>query len=119
MALRWGFVAGALAGAAAGLMLAPKAGNVTRRWVRMKSGRYIKYAKETRQKLPHVALPFFGRATEGATDENYDGMEGFCFKCEAKRTMVNAAEALMSDGRLSLRGECSVCGGGMSRLIKG
>ena len=46
MAVKWGLLSGALAGVTAGLLLAPKSGNVTRRWVRIKGGKYVKEARE-------------------------------------------------------------------------
>ena len=42
MAVKGGLLSGALAGVTAGLLLAPKAGNVTQRWVRMKGGKLVK-----------------------------------------------------------------------------
>ena len=46
-------------------------------------------------------------------------LEGYCFKCRAKREFNNAAEVRMRNGRLRARGECAVCGGGMSKMVKG
>jgi gas vesicle protein len=41
-----GLIAGGLAAGGAALLFAPKAGNVTRRFVRWKSARYVRNARE-------------------------------------------------------------------------
>ena len=50
---------------------------------------------------------------------NGEVLEGYCFKCRAMREFNNAAEVRMSNGRLRTSGECVVCGGGMSKIVKG
>jgi DNA topoisomerase-1 len=38
-------------------------------------------------------------------------LEGYCFKCKAKRTMVNASAEWAANGSPGTRGTCPVCGG--------
>ena len=45
--------------------------------------------------------------------------EGYCMKCKTKRTLVNArlTQANRSGGRLNLKGQCSVCGRIVNKLV--
>lgn len=43
--------------------------------------------------------------------------EGYCVKCKAKRTMSNAKEVTMKNGRKALKGVCSKCGTGMYKIL--
>ena len=58
----------------------------------------------------------FSRESQVASGEV---VEGYCFRCRAMREFNNAAEVRMGNGRLSTRGACAVCGGGMSKIVKG
>ncbi len=57
-----------------------------------------------------------GRSSQDTYEE---AIEGYCFKCRARRSINNAAEVQMKNGRLRTQGECAVCGGGMSKMMKG
>lgn len=43
--------------------------------------------------------------------------EGYCVKCKAKRTIVNAKQIIMANGRPALKGVCPVCGTGMFKIL--
>ena len=43
-------------------------------------------------------------------------MEGYCVKCKAKRTMKDAKQITMKNGRKAMKGVCPVCGTGMFRI---
>lgn len=41
---------------------------------------------------------------------------GYCVKCKAKTEMLHASEFTMKNGRLAVRGTCSICEGGITRI---
>ena len=41
----------------------------------------------------------------------------YCVKCKAKTEMKNAKEVKMKNGRPAMKGECSVCGTGMYKIL--
>ncbi len=43
--------------------------------------------------------------------------EGYCVKCKAKRTISNAQQVKMANGRPALKGVCPVCGTGMFKIL--
>mgnify|MGYP001607402038 FL=1 len=43
--------------------------------------------------------------------------EGYCVKCKAKRTIANAKQIMMANGRPALKGVCPVCGTGMFKIL--
>lgn len=43
--------------------------------------------------------------------------EGYCVKCKAKRTIANAKQIKMANGRPALKGVCPVCGTGMFKIL--
>jgi len=43
--------------------------------------------------------------------------EGYCVKCKTKRTISNAQEVKMANGRPALKGVCPVCGTGMFKIL--
>jgi len=43
--------------------------------------------------------------------------EGYCVKCKAKRTIANAKQIKMANGRPALKGTCPVCGTGMFKIL--
>lgn len=43
--------------------------------------------------------------------------EGYCVKCKAKRTISNATQIKMKNGRPALKGKCPVCGTGMFKIL--
>ena len=45
-------------------------------------------------------------------------MEGYCVKCRKKRTIGNAAQVTMKNGKPATRGTCPVCGTTMFRIGK-
>ncbi len=43
---------------------------------------------------------------------------GYCVKCKKKdRTIVDAKEVRMKNGRRAIKGKCEVCGCGMYRIL--
>ena len=44
---------------------------------------------------------------------------GFCVKCKEKRTMANAEEVTMKNGRPAAKGKCPECGTGMYKILPG
>jgi hypothetical protein len=52
-----------------------------------------------------------GKKTPSAPDE------GYCVKCKAKRTIANAKQVKMANGRPALKGTCPVCGTGMFKIL--
>ncbi len=47
-------------------------------------------------------------------------MQGYCVKCKEKRDFAEGAEevAFGNKGRRAMKGQCSVCGTGMYRILK-
>ena len=45
-------------------------------------------------------------------------MEGYCFKCRAKRELKNAVQLRMKNGRIRTQGNCQVCDRKTSTLGK-
>ena len=45
-------------------------------------------------------------------------VEAHCFKCKAKRQILNAREVTMKNGRIAVQGECAVCGTQLFRMGK-
>jgi hypothetical protein len=43
--------------------------------------------------------------------------QGYCVKCKAKRTMVNAQQVTMKNGRPAMKGSCEKCGTGMYKIL--
>jgi hypothetical protein len=43
--------------------------------------------------------------------------QGYCVKCKAKSTMVDAEEVKMKNGRPAMKGKCEVCGTGMYKIL--
>ncbi len=46
-----------------------------------------------------------------------DKAEGYCVKCKAKRSMVNAEKVTMKNKRMAMKGKCSQCGTGMYKIL--
>ena len=46
-------------------------------------------------------------------------MQAYCLRCKAHRDIVDPKEVEMKNGRMSVKGNCSVCGGRMSRIMSG
>jgi RNase P subunit RPR2 len=44
------------------------------------------------------------------------GVEGYCFRCRAKREMQNATETRMKNGRPAITGTCATCGTKMFKI---
>ena len=45
-------------------------------------------------------------------------MEGYCFKCRAKREIKNPAQLKMKNGRVRTEGTCHICNTKISTLGK-
>lgn len=43
--------------------------------------------------------------------------DGYCVKCKTKRTMSDAAEVTMKNGRKAMKGKCPTCGTGMYKIL--
>ena len=43
-------------------------------------------------------------------------MQAYCLKCRAHREIQDPREVILKNGRKSVRGTCSVCGGNVSRI---
>ena len=43
--------------------------------------------------------------------------EAYCVKCKSKRTMSNAAEVTMKNGRKAMKGSCPTCSTEMRRIL--
>ena len=41
----------------------------------------------------------------------------YCVKCKAKTEMKNDKKVTMKNGRPAVKGECSVCGTGMYKIL--
>jgi hypothetical protein len=46
-----------------------------------------------------------------------DEVQGYCVKCKAKRTMADAVEVKMKNGRFAMKGKCEACGCGMYKIL--
>lgn len=44
-------------------------------------------------------------------------VEAYCVKCKAKRTMQDAAQVTMANGRKAMKGKCPTCGTGMFKIL--
>lgn len=42
---------------------------------------------------------------------------GYCVKEKQKREMVNTERVTMKNGRAAIKGQCSVCGTGMYKIL--
>jgi len=45
------------------------------------------------------------------------GVAGYCVRCREKRTIKDAQEVTMKNGRPAVKGVCPVCGGGMWKML--
>jgi len=45
-------------------------------------------------------------------------VEAYCVKCKSKRTMTDAKEVTMKNGRPAQKGTCPKCGTGMFKIGK-
>ncbi|MFH1592595.1 MAG: DUF5679 domain-containing protein [Candidatus Woesearchaeota archaeon] len=45
-------------------------------------------------------------------------VKGYCMKCKAKKTMADAKQAKMANGRDCVKGKCSDCGTNMFKIGK-
>ena len=43
--------------------------------------------------------------------------DGYCVKCKATKTMKDASEVTMKNGRKAMKGKCSACGTGMYKIL--
>ena len=57
--------------------------------------------------------PYLSRNTEGR-----GVMVGYCFKCKAKRSLKDAVQVKMRNGRVRTQGLCQVCNTRISTLGK-
>ena len=46
-------------------------------------------------------------------------MQAYCLRCKAHRGIVDPKEVEMKNGRISVKGRCSVCNGAVSRIKSG
>jgi len=46
-----------------------------------------------------------------------DKYEAYCMKCKSKREMKNFELVTMKNGMGAVKGECSVCGGKMFKIL--
>jgi hypothetical protein len=46
-----------------------------------------------------------------------DKAEGYCVKCKAKSTIVDAKEVTMKNKRTALKGKCAKCGTGIYKIL--
>ena len=46
-----------------------------------------------------------------------DVVTGYCVKCKDHRTMIEAEEVEMKNGRKAMKGKCPSCGTGMFRIM--
>lgn len=44
-------------------------------------------------------------------------IEGYCVKCKAKRSLADAVEEQMKNGRKAVKGKCPVCGAVMFKIL--
>jgi ribosomal protein S27E len=45
--------------------------------------------------------------------------EAYCFKCKAKKEIVDAVEEVMKNGRRAIKGKCQTCGAVMFKFVGG
>jgi hypothetical protein len=45
--------------------------------------------------------------------------EAYCFKCKAKKEIVDAVEETMKNGRKAIKGKCPTCGTVMFKILGG
>ncbi len=45
--------------------------------------------------------------------------EGYCVKCKATQTILNAVEDSLKNGRSCVRGKCPICGTAMYKMVGG
>lgn len=45
--------------------------------------------------------------------------EGYCVKCKATQTILNAVEDSLKNGRRCVRGKCPTCGAAMYKILGG
>ncbi len=50
-------------------------------------------------------------------DDKQQAEQGYCVKCKDKRTMVDAEEVKMKNGRPAMKGKCEKCGCGMYKIL--
>lgn len=50
-------------------------------------------------------------------DQQEEAVIGYCVKCKEKRTMVDAEEVKMKNGRPAMKGKCEVCSCGMYKIL--
>jgi hypothetical protein len=43
--------------------------------------------------------------------------EAYCVKCKTKRTIADAKQVTMKNGRPALQGKCPVCGTTLNRIL--
>ncbi|HZU66849.1 MAG TPA: alpha/beta fold hydrolase [Ktedonobacteraceae bacterium] len=76
--------------------------------------------EETGDLLPQDQEP--ESEPEQETDEQAQAdslvVEAYCVKCKQKRTVQDAHEVTMKNGRTAIRGKCPVCGTGLFRIGK-
>jgi methionyl-tRNA synthetase len=46
-----------------------------------------------------------------------DDVQGYCVKCKTQRTMKDAREEKMDNGRRAAKGQCEVCGTKMTKFL--
>ncbi len=46
-------------------------------------------------------------------------IEGYCVKCKAKRSIADAVEEQMKNGRKAVKGKCPTCGAVMFKILGG
>ncbi len=44
-------------------------------------------------------------------------VQGYCVKCKAKQTMVEAQQVTMKNGRPAVKGKCPKCSTGMYKIL--
>ena len=44
-------------------------------------------------------------------------VQGYCVKCKAKKTMSEAQQVTMKNGRPAVKGKCPNCGTGMYKIL--
>jgi len=46
-------------------------------------------------------------------------LEGYCGKCKDKKSIADAFEVVMKNGRMAVKGRCPTCGGGVFKILGG
>lgn len=49
--------------------------------------------------------------------DNAKQITGYCVKCKAKKSITEAKETTMKNGRKAMKGKCLDCGTGMFRIL--